>query len=126
MTISFEVMMRALAIQLAKPHYIHVLRGHLTLDHDTQVNLKIILTKEFQDQEFDSAHDFAEKTNEFIGSMRKASYGYRKVELSAMKTILLHSGWGIEYQEELIKSELEKEIFAALIDDQNEGNPIYL
>ena len=125
-TISFEVMMRALAIQLAKPHYIHIHRGFLTLGHIPRFDLKIILTKEFQGQEFDSAHEFAKKTNSFIESMRKASDGYRKEELTAMKRILLHSGWEIEYQEEQIKAEIEAKRLMAIADDQNEENSLSL
>lgn len=125
-TISFEVMMRALVIQLAKPHYIHIHRGFLTLGHIPRNDLKIILTKEFHGQEFNSAHDFAKKTNEYIENMRKNSDGYRKEELTAMKRILLHSGWEIESHEEVIKAEIEAKTLMAIADEQNEENSLSL
>jgi hypothetical protein len=120
MTISFEVMMRALVIQFSKPHYIHIHRGFLTLDHVQQFDLKIILTEEFQDQEFNSVHDFSKKTNKFIESLKKESVGYRKEELSAMKRILLHSTWEIENEEKRINAEIEKERLLAIVADEDE------
>jgi hypothetical protein len=61
MTISFDVMMKALKIQLASSHYLHVHRGLLTLCSEAQFDLIIILTAEFQSHEFNSTHDFVKR-----------------------------------------------------------------
>lgn len=125
-TISFEIMMRELKIQLGSTHYVHKYRGFVTLDHVPQFDLCMMITANFCGEEFETAHDFAKKTNSYLAKIIRRSNGYRKEELKAMKTILIHSCWELEYHEERIKVEIEKEKFMAMLDDQDDEMTVIL